>query len=482
MDVSQCTDADRLKRLCQLGKIGWWEANFTTREYTCSEYLCQMLGTERTIPFSNFAAMIREDWRLRATSKFLTIESCDDYYEQEFPINTSHGVIWVNSRMGSRETNAKGELIAFGILQEIPPRENRETLFKNIFENIPAGVEIYNDEGVLIDVNKQDLDIFGVHHKNDMLGIDLLHNPNIGPERTRIVMDNDESRFQFDYQFSLTDGYYPSHRTDCINLITKIRKMFDAQGRCIGYVMINLDNTRNKEREQELIAAKEQAERADKLKSAFIANMSHEIRTPLNAIVGFSTLMAETDNADERKMYQEIIDQNNTQLLKLVTDVLDLAKIESGTLNFDKQFFDPIGLCNDVLISMNLKVPSGVNLYVADDLPNCTLNSDRIRLNQVLSNFVGNAIKFTPQGEICIGFELVGDALVRFYVSDTGIGIPKEKQAEVFDRFVKLDNFVQGSGLGLSISKSIVEGLGGSIGVDSEEGKGATFWFAIPID
>ena len=119
---------------------------------------------------------------------------------------------------------------------------------------------------------------------------------------------------------------------------------------------------------------------------------------------------------------------------------------------------------------------------MADDLPSCTLNSDRVRLNQVLSNFVGNAIKFTPQGKICIGFELVGDALVRFYVTDTGIGVPKEKQAEVFDRFVKLDNFVQGSGLGLSISKSIVEGLGGSIGVDSEEGKGATFWFAIPID
>lgn len=482
MDVPQKKDADRLNRLCHLGKIGWWEANFTTREYICSDFVSQLLGIGNIISFSRFSAMIREDWRQRVTLSFMTIETSDDYYEQEFPISTPHGTIWVNSRMDSKKVNEKGELTAFGILQEITPRENRETLFKDIFENIPAGVEIYNAEGVLTDINKQDLEIFGVHHKHDMLGIDLLHNPNIGPERTRAIMANDESRFQFDYQFSLTNGYYPSCRTDSINLITKIRKMFDAQGKCIGYVMINLDNTRNKEREQELIAAKERAERADKLKSAFIANMSHEIRTPLNAIVGFSSLMAETDSADERKMYQEIIDMNNTQLLKLVSDVLDLAKIESGTFCFEKQPFDPVGLCNDILISMKLKTSPAVTLYMADHLPDCTLNSDRTRLNQVLSNFVENSIKFTTQGSICIGFELTDDTHVRFYVKDTGIGIPEEKQAEVFNRFTKLDSFVQGSGLGLSISKSIVEGLGGIIGVESKEGAGSTFWFTVPIN
>ena len=185
-------------------------------------------------------------------------------------------------------------------------QEDEEILFKNIFENIPVGVEIYNDKGILVDVNSCDLDMFGVQDKQEMIGIDLLHNPNIGPERTNIIMSNDESRFQFDYDFNLTNGYYTSHKTGCINLITKIRKLFDSNGCCIGYVMINLDNTSHKERERELIASKERAEKADKLKNAFIANMSHEIRTPLNAIVGFSSLMADTDNHDERKIYQEI--------------------------------------------------------------------------------------------------------------------------------------------------------------------------------
>lgn len=481
MNALQDDNANRQKRLCLLGKIGWWEANFTTREYLCSEFISQLLGTGHIISFSDFAALIREDWRGRACQKFLSIEESDNYYEQEFPLCTPHGIVWVNSRMDSKKPNHKGELTAFGIIQEIPPRENKETLFKDIFDNIPAGVEIYNEEGVLIDVNKQDMEIFGVHHKRDMQGIDLLHNPNIGPERTRIIKENEESRFQFDYQFSLTDGYYPSSRNDSINLITKIRKMFDAKGKCMGYVMINLDNTANKERERELIAAKERAEKADKLKSAFIANMSHEIRTPLNAIIGFSSLMADTDNADERKMYQEIIDQNNTQLLKLISDVLDLAKIESGTFCIDKQPFDPIGLCTDVLISLKIKTHPDVNIHLADHLQECTLNSDRTRLNQVLTNLVNNAIKFTTHGSICIGYELVDKGMLRFYVTDTGIGIPQDKQAEIFNRFTKLNGFVQGSGLGLSICKSIIEALGGTIGVESEEGKGSTFWFTLPI-
>ena len=365
--------------------------------------------------------------------------------------------------------------------QTFTSREDEETLFKNIFDNIPVGVEIYNEAGILVDVNAEDMAMFGVEDKQEMLGIDLLHNPNIRPERTRIIMSQDESRFHFDYSFDLTRGYYSSHRTGTINLITKIRKLFHSDGQCIGYVMINLNNTANRERERELTIAKERAERADTLKSAFIANMSHEIRTPLNAIVGFSTLMAETDNREERQMYQEIIDQNNTQLLKLIDDVLDLARIESGTFAIDKHPFDPVGLCNDIVVSMSIKVQPGVELRVADNLPECTLCSDRSRVSQVLSNLVGNATKFTSQGSITIGFELEDQTHVHFYVADTGKGIPKEKQEAVFERFVKLDSFIPGSGLGLSISQSIVDELGGTIGVESQVGQGSTFWFTLPL-
>ena len=360
-------------------------------------------------------------------------------------------------------------------------REDEETLFRNIFDNIPVGVEIYNDKGILVDVNGNDMEMFGVQRKEDMLGIDLLHNPNIGPERTEYIMSHDESRFHFDYSFDLTREYYKSSRTGIMNLITKIRKLFGSDGRCIGYVMINLDNTVHRNRELEIIAAKERAERADKLKSAFIANMSHEIRTPLNAIVGFSTLMADTDSPEERKMYQEIIEQNNTQLLTLINDVLDLARIESGTFHTEKQAFDPTGLCNDVAVSMANAVQAGVELRVADNLPECTLYSDRTRVSQVLANLVGNAIKFTTQGSITVGFELEDKAHVHFYVSDTGVGIPEDKQDAVFERFVKLDGFTPGSGLGLSICQSIVDELDGSIGVESRPGEGSTFWFTLPL-
>lgn len=361
--------------------------------------------------------------------------------------------------------------------------EDGETLFKNIFDNIPVGVEIYNEAGILVDVNAEDLAMFGLQRKEDMLGIDLLHNPNIGPERTRIIMANDESRFHFDYDFALTRGYYKNNRTGTINLITKIRKLFGNNGQCIGYVMINIDNTANRDRELELTAAKEKAERADKLKSAFIANMSHEIRTPLNAIVGFSTLMADTDNRDERLMYQEIIEQNNTQLLKLVNDVLDLARIESGSFQMEKHHFDPTGLCSDVVASMSLKVQPGVSIRMTEGLSSCSLYSDRTRVSQVLTNLVENAVKFTPQGSITVGVECnEAENHVRFYVTDTGIGIPEEKQKKIFERFMKLDNFVPGSGLGLSICQSIVEELGGMIGVESQVEEGSTFWFTLPLE
>ena len=225
----------------------------------------------------------------------------------------------------------------------------------------------------------------------------------------------------------------------------------------------------------------EKAEQANQLKSAFLANMSHEIRTPLNAIVGFSSLLVQGENPEEREQYMAIVEENNELLLQLISDILDLSKIEAGTFDFVKQELDVNQLCEDMVRTMKLKAKPGVEVVFDHRLPECIIVSDRNRLNQVIANFMNNAIKFTSTGSIRLGYGQAETNLLRFYVADTGIGIIQEKQAEIFDRFVKLNSFVHGTGLGLSISKSIVEQLGGTIGVESESGKGACFWFTLPV-
>ena len=249
----------------------------------------------------------------------------------------------------------------------------------------------------------------------------------------------------------------------------------------IELIGVNYDITELKETEAMLIEAKEKAEAADRLKSAFLANMSHEIRTPLNAIVGFSSLLGETENVEERKQYIAIVEENNDLLLQLISDILDLSKIEAGTFDFTKRALDVNLLCEDIVRTMRMKVKPGVELLFDSHLPECQIVSDRNRLNQVLANFVDNAVKFTSAGSIRVGYEPLDENRLRFYVADTGIGIEPEKQVQVFDRFVKLDTFVPGTGLGLSISKSIIEQLGGTIGVDSKVGEGSCFWFTLPI-
>lgn len=482
MSTNLHDEAERMRRLSRIGKIGWWEANFTTRKFLCSDFFRELLDLkDGIIPFLDFAAMIREDWRERATVCFLAIEHSDKDYEQIFPINTSKGVVWVDCRLtGDKELNANGEIVAFGIMRQINPPRYDKTLTKDIFENIPVGVEIYNEEGILIDLNKCDMEMFGVHHKQDMLGISLMDNPNFNAEQVKQIMENEESRFQFDYHFSLTKGYYLSHRNDTINLITKVRKLFNSEGECDGYVMINLDNTVHKRREEEIIKAKEKAEMADQLKSAFLANVSHEIRTPLNAIVGFSNLLAETEDIEERRQYFDIINDNNNLLLKLITDILDLAKIEAGTITMETQEFSARDICSDIRNSLSQKTSPQVEMKLGDLPEECIVVSDRGRIYQVISNFVNNAIKFTSQGSIEIGYDLPDEHHIRFHVTDTGIGISAEELPTVFDRFVKLNSFASGTGLGLSISKSIVEQLGGQIGAESQIGKGSRFWFIIP--
>ena len=236
---------------------------------------------------------------------------------------------------------------------------------------------------------------------------------------------------------------------------------------------------KQKEDEAELRKAKEKAEESDRLKSAFLANMSHEIRTPLNAIVGFSNLLTIAESEEERDEYINIISSNNELLLQLINDILDVAKIEAGTLEFINSEVDINALLSDIEQSSRLKASEGVQVSFAEKAPHCVVMTDKNRLSQVVTNFINNAIKFTPEGSIHFGYQRKDNSLY-FYVSDTGCGIESEKKDMVFNRFVKLNSFAQGTGLGLAICQMIIKKLGGEIGVESEYGKGSTFWFTLP--
>ena len=242
------------------------------------------------------------------------------------------------------------------------------------------------------------------------------------------------------------------------------------------------DITQLKQAEKELTLAKEKAENADISKSAFLANMSHEIRTPLNAITGFAEILASANTEEEKAQYQEIIKMNADLLLQLVNDILDMSKIEAGTLEFVYTKVDINLLLSDLqqLFQMRVNEAGGnIQIIAEPGLPSCTIETDRNRVAQVLSNFTTNAIKFTQEGNVRIGYK-ARDTELYFYVTDTGTGIPADKLPEVFGRFVKLNKEKKGTGLGLSISKTIVNKLEGQIGADSVEGKGSTFWFMIP--
>lgn len=488
--------------------------------------------------------------------------------------------------------------------------DNSEKILRNIYKNLPAGVELYDKDGYLVDINDKELEIFGLSDKNEALGINLFDNPNIPTEVKEKLKAKEDVNFSINYDFAKINQYVESEREGIINLTTKVTALYDSQNRFINYLFINIDTTettnaytkiqefenlflligdyakvgfahfnvltrdgyaqdtwyRNlgekegipmpevigvyahvvpedqavlknfvrevkegkatslrkevrvcrengkytwtsinvmvrdyrpqdgviemlcinyditplKETEQKLIIARDKAEELDRLKSAFLANMSHEIRTPLNAIVGFSSLLAETDSRSERQEYIKIVQENNELLLQLISDILDLSKIEAGTFNFVYTNVDVNETCSEIIKSMGMKVGKGVELILKEPFPECYIYTDKNRFTQVISNFINNALKFTQQGSITLGYEQVSHQKIKFYVRDTGMGIPEEKQKSVFERFVKLNTFVQGTGLGLSICKSIVSQMGGEIGVDSTEGVGSCFWFTHP--
>lgn len=255
---------------------------------------------------------------------------------------------------------------------------------------------------------------------------------------------------------------------------------YGKDGKPLKAIGILRDITVDKRHEAD-VQAKRLAEESNRMKSAFIANMSHEIRTPLNAIVGFSTLMAQTDMEEEKQEYLKIIETSNDFLLQLINDILDISKIESGKLEFVYSTFSLNGMFKPQEHAFKLRADAGVQVVFETDGSDYCIVSEKTRLTQVLTNFLANAVKFTSAGSIRFGYRVTDNGIYA-YVSDTGRGIKKADQATIFDRFVKLDKFKQGTGLGLSICKTIITMLNGEIGVESEEGKGSTFWFSIPCD
>lgn len=559
------------------------------------------------------ASEIYDDYALRLDG-LLEVVNTDGYREKEYLFEKTGRTARCLFYSPDKDVVVVLLLDSTEMLKANDARGRSEKLLQNVFDNIPVGVEIYDKNGLLIDMNQRDMEIFSVARKEDVVGVDFFQNPNVSEEVKEEVRTKDTAEFSVTYSFETATKYYsPKRISGGIELFTKVSKIYDNQGNFNGYILINIDNTeklhaairisdfenlfllisnyahvgyckfncatnqgfavpqwyknlgeddgaplsevvgvyqnvhpddrreflRNfhammegkisdfqdemrvkspdnknkwnwisvnivlrkyepehniieivginyditqlKDTEAMLIKAKDKAEMMDRLKSAFIANMSHEIRTPLNAIVGFSGLLAETHDQEDRAQYLKIIRDNNDLLLRLITDVLNMSKIESGALELTVEKVNLTTLFDEVAKTIRPKLAPGVNLVMRPDSNVSIMESDRYRLMQVLQNLVGNAVKFTAKGEITVGYELHDD-VVEFSVSDTGVGIPADQFSNIFERFVKLNNFIPGTGLGLSISKNIIEELGGEISVTSVLGKGSQFRFTLPYN
>ncbi|MEQ3234391.1 sensor histidine kinase [Bacteroides cellulosilyticus] len=352
-------------------------------------------------------------------------------------------------------------------------------LLENILDNLPIAAKVKDVDNDMryTFINKKAEELFEYPAKEAIGRTDF----DIMPEAATMIRKEDEELVRTGIAQSGTRRFFTNKNEERFTFQNNNIVSFSDGRKWILYTA--WDITDQKILERKLRLAKEEAEESNRIKSAFLANMSHEIRTPLNAIVGFSSILAEDVSEEERIEYLSIISKNNDILLQLINDILDLSKIEAGTLEYVYANIDVNKMLSEIEQAARMRQPNAnVTICAVTPLPDLFLYTDQRRITQVLNNFISNAMKFTNAGSITFGYEEPKDGYIRFFVTDTGTGIPSEKVADIFNRFVKLDSFKQGTGLGLAISQNIVKELKGEIGVLSELGKGSTFWFTLPYE
>ena len=611
--MNRLQDFTFFSQLMANANMGWWKANLSTANYECSDFIVELLGLDQTgvISFEDFNKRILKEEQHSATFHSFGVYQCP---EVVYLLDTVKGAVWVRSKVCFQETDEDGNEVIYGIseVQDGPDMASAyqalqysERLLSNIFKYLPIGIELYDMDGVLVDLNDKELEMFHIEKKEDVLGINIFENPIFPKEMKERLKKNEDADFTFRYDFSKVGSYYQNtQKQGTIDLVTKVTTLYDSEHQPINYLLINADKTettvaynkiqefeeffelvgdyakvgyahfnilsghgyaqkswyRNvgeadetplsdifgtyrhfhpddrallirflddarkglttqlskemrvlredgtytwthvnllvkkyvpqdriieiisinyditelKRTEEMLVKARDKAEASDRLKSAFLANMSHEIRTPLNAIVGFSSLLTSTENAAEKELYNSLIGHNNKLLLNLINDVIDLSKIESGYLELRPDWVNLTELLDESVAEYAHQVPSGVELLTNYPAHDSLVELDKLRIKQILSNFLSNALKNTTTGHVEVFYE-VDHQSVRIGVKDTGRGIPQNMLEKIFERFEKLDSFAQGAGLGLPICKLIVEKMNGRILVDSQLGIGTTF-------
>lgn len=616
--MSKQQDFVFLSKLMANANMGWWEANLATECYTCSEYISEILNLDETgtISFEDFNKRILNEEQGPTTIRSFDVQSMS---EVVYLLKNQKGSVWMRSKICFREVDDKGNTIVYGIAEmqdgldtaiACQALQRSERLLHNIYKNLPVGIELYNKEGVLVDLNDKELDLFHVDSKEELLGINIFENPVFPEEMKERLRNNEDADFTFRYDFSKLGEYYSNNKAEgTIDLVTKVTTLYDENHNPVNYLLINADKTETtvaynkiqefeeffeligdyakvgyahfnilskqghaqkswyknigeeygtplseiigtyksfhpddrdlilqffeevqkgnadklshkirvfrengectwthvnlfvrkyapqdkvielisinyditdlKQIEEMLVNERDRAEASDRLKSAFLANMSHEIRTPLNAIVGFSSLLASAENVVEKELYNSLISHNNELLLNLINDIIDLSKIEAGYLELHQNWFNLTELLDECVAEYARLLPSGVELLTSYPEHDALVELDKLRIKQILNNFLSNALKNTIRGYVEVFYE-IDKHCVRIGVKDTGRGIPQNMLEKIFERFEKVDSFAQGVGLGLSICKSIVDKMNGRIQVYSQLGLGTTFIAELP--